>query len=623
MCLVQYFILSDHLKKRITGFAVYTLFWLLLFILARIYFLVKQHDEASMYSIKILISTFIHGFSLDLSMTCYLLLIPLLASIPGLYFNGSWFRTFLKVYTFTLVLLITAVVVADAGIYSYWAFRLEYTSLEYIKHPGDAVASLGKGEVFSYIIPFLVLSSLLLYICNNLINKYFSNLNRVKPLIPGIVVFLVITAFQIIPIRGGIGTVPLNVSAAYFSGSLFPNHAAVNVIWNLGHTSIYKKPTKNPYQFKDPEIAKESFKRLLQDSSATSMVLKTDRPNIIIIILESFGSFLINEDLTDTIIIPRFQELIREGIYFSNIYATGSRTDKVIPAILSGYPNLPSLKVLQEPRKSGSLPGIIKLLDSAGYKTSFWYGGDLNFANLNSYILGSSFREIITMRDFSSSDYNSKWGVHDHVIFNRMQDSLARSKQPFAYTVLTLSSHEPFEVPMDPVFRGRDELSRFKNSAFYTDKSLGGFIDMAKKTDWWKNSLVVLIADHCRRCSPTIPVYSEEIFKIPMLWLGGALSVRDTVIHRIGNQYDLPLIIANQLNLDSKFPFSKDLLSPGSGSFAFYTYNEGFAFITDSATSIYDISLKNNVFVSGKNPSEAESLGKSFLQVLFDDYLRR
>jgi phosphoglycerol transferase MdoB-like AlkP superfamily enzyme len=242
---------------------------------------------------------------------------------------------------------------------------------------------------------------------------------------------------------------------------------------------------------------------------------------------------------------------------------------------------------------------------------------------MNSFITTTGFREKVTKDNFDPGQFNSKWGVHDEVLLDRLQDSLPVVRKPFAYGVLTLSSHEPFEVPMKTVFSGNDDLSKYKNSAFYTDKSLGKFLDKAKTTEWWKNTVVILIADHGRRNTEKVPVHSEEIFKIPMLWLGGALAVKNVRIPKYGCQFDLPLTLANQLDIKSSFRFSKDLLSAGSSSFSFYTYPEGFAFITDTSAAIYDIKMKSNVSVRGKNPASAEKLGKSFLQVVFDDFLRR
>ena len=612
-----------RLKRRITGFILYLLFWIALFEFARIYFLAVQHEEASIYSSSTILKTFLYGIKLDISTACYLMLLPLLIFIPWLWFPGKWYKHFLKTYSFIVIAVISGIVVSDARIYNFWAYRLEFSSLAYIKDPADAAASLRKGEMMLYLIPFILVAVAFILLCNKIINRFMKEPGKVKmPVVSSFVTAFVIASL-IIPIRGGLGTVPLNASSAYFSESLFPNHAALNVVWNIGHTSIYRKPVKNPYLFKESSKAMEDLSYLKADSGTPVEVITNQRPNIIVIIIESFGSYLVNQASPDTVVTPRFRELIKEGLYFSDIYATGSRTDKVIPAIISGYPNLPYIKILQEPSKSTRLPGLFRLLDSLDYSTAFWYGGDLDFANLNSYIRSSGFRKIITKDNFSPKECNSKWGVHDHILLDKLSDSLSAYKKPFACAVLTLSSHEPFEVPMKPVFTGNNEVSRFKNSALYTDSCIGDFISKARESEWWNNTLIVLMADHCRRSSVNIPVYSEEIFRIPLLWLGGALAVEDSVISRTGNQYDLPLMIANQLKLKGDFPFSKDLLSPGSKSFAFYSYMGGFAFITDTATAIYDLNLKGNIVERGKYPSSAESFGKSMLQTLFDDYLSR
>jgi phosphoglycerol transferase MdoB-like AlkP superfamily enzyme len=158
---------------------------------------------------------------------------------------------------------------------------------------------------------------------------------------------------------------------------------------------------------------------------------------------------------------------------------------------------------------------------------------------------------------------------------------------------------------------------------YIADKSLGVFLDWAKGTDWWKNTLVILVADHCCRISTDIPVYAESIFKIPMLWIGGAVSEKGIKIEKFGSQVDIPVTILNQIGVKGNFNFGKDLLSAESKSFAFYTYNEGFAFFTDSSKVIYDQKLKKTVLNEGKDPVYAEKAGKAYLQVLFNDYLKR
>lgn len=134
---------------------------------------------------------------------------------------------------------------------------------------------------------------------------------------------------------------------------------------------------------------------------------------------------------------------------------------------------------------------------------------------------------------------------------------------------------------------------------------------------------MILVADHCRRNSPDELVYSQGIYKIPMLWLGGALKFTGKRIEKFGSQFDIPVTLLNQLDLPGNFPFGKDLLSDKSASFAFYTFKEGFAFLTDSSAYIYDHQMGSSVLEEGVNPGIAEKSGKAYLQVLYDDYLKR
>ena len=108
-----------------------------------------------------------------------------------------------------------------------------------------------------------------------------------------------------------------------------------------------------------------------------------------------------------------------------------------------------------------------------------------------------------------------------------------------------------------------------------------------------------------------------------MLWVGGALTKKGIEIKKFGTQTDIPVTLLDQLGINDSFPFGKDLLSDKSSSFAFYTFNEGFGFITDSSSVVYDHKMKDFVFREGKNTDYGEKAGKSFLQVLFNDYLKR
>jgi phosphoglycerol transferase MdoB-like AlkP superfamily enzyme len=611
------------MKKRGIAFLFYTIFWLVLFVFARLFFIAVQYKEAMQYNAATLAETFLHGIKLDISATGYFLILPVLLSVPGLWFNRNWFRFFIRYYTYFIIIFSSVIIVSDASLYTYWGFRMDYTPLLYLKTPKEAMASAGLIQTVIVILEIIIIASLFIYCYRKLIDKLFSDFVRIKKWLPAIVMVLVLWASLLIPVRGGFGIAPINAGTVYFSEKMFPNHVAVNAIWNVGKSLSSRKPLTNPYAFGDIAAAKSMVDALNEKNGKPLKVLNNDHPNILIIILESFGNSLIGPLGGDRSVTPRINRYAEEGILFTNFYASGNRTDKALPAILSGYPAQPAVSVIKEPKKAQSLPGLVKTLTGRGYSASFWYGGDINFANFKSFVISSGFRQIITMDNFDPSDYNSKWGVHDHVLFEALDDSMKTVTEPFFNTVLTLSSHEPFEVPMEPVFDGNDDLTKFKNTVFYTDSVIGSFLDRAKTSAWWENTLVILVADHCRRNSAEEPVFAEEIFRIPMLWLGGALKEKGITIGKYGSQTDIPLMILNQLDIESSFPFGKDLLDKGSGSYAFYVFNEGFAFITDSSKYIYDHKYGDAVITDGKNPEFAEKNGKAFLQVVFDDYLNR
>jgi phosphoglycerol transferase MdoB-like AlkP superfamily enzyme len=611
------------MRKRLTALVAYTLFWIVFFYFARLFFLIIHHREASEFSFGILAATFTHGIKLDISATAYILIFPLLAALPAVWIKGDWYRYFVRIYTW-IILLVSAVIVAgDAKLYSYWGFRMDYTVLLYLKTPQEVAASVNTSTIIVFCLTVISITVLFGLIYYRLIDRMFSRSDIIRFRFPVTLFFMLLCSSLIIPIRGGTGVAPLNTGTVYFNDNMFVNHSAINVVWNAGSSYFNRKPSGNPYNYGDLDKAVAVTDSLTIKRGVVERVLNTTRPNILMIILESFGNSMVGPLGGDSLTTPCLNRLVKEGLLFSNFYASGNRTDKALPAILNGYPAQPAASIIKEPKKTQTLTSLVKIMNGLNYNCSFWYGGDINFANFNSFVIGSGFHQIITMENFDPSDYNSKWGVHDHVLFEALKDSMKVVKEPFFRVVLTLSSHEPFEVPMEPVFQGKGEVTKFRNSVYYTDKTVGSFITWAKSAQWWKNTLVILVADHCRRNSTSDLVYSQKIFKIPMLWLGGALDAGGKRIEKLGTQVDIPVTLLDQLDIHSEFPFAKDLLSDKSNSFAFYTFNEGFAFITDSSTVIYDQKLRGSVLKTGVDPEYAENVGKAYLQVLYNDFMKR
>jgi len=257
-----------------------------------------------------------------------------------------------------------------------------------------------------------------------------------------------------------------------------------------------------------------------------------------------------------------------------------------------------------------------------GYSTQFYYGGEPEFMNIKSYLNAQRYQQLITKKNFSEADMNSKWGAHDEVVMKRIVNDISKMNQPFFTTWLTLSSHEPFETPVPAVFNGKDKETKFLNSLHYTDSIVYRFINELKKLPSWKNTIVIISADH----GHYLPITGKRAddYRIPVLWLGGALKKQNLVIDKTVNQIDMAGSLVHQLNFpDNLYSFSKNIFDSTSKYWAFFTYNDGIGFVTDSSRTLFDNAGKRIVFEEGKSNTEHEKIAKALMQKIYSDFLKR
>ena len=342
------------------------------------------------------------------------------------------------------------------------------------------------------------------------------------------------------------------------------------------------------------------------------------RFNILIILMEGFGGAFVEPlgGLPD--VTPRFNRLSKEGIFFTNCYANSFRTDRGTVCTFSGYLGLPTASVMKIPAKSRTLPAIAEGLSKAGYKTDFLYGGDINFTNMQSYFFSSGYSRITADRDFPLTSRLSKWGANDDITFRHLYEDIKNrdNQAPWLSTFLTLSSHEPFEVP----YHRLDEMGLYPNSVAFTDSCIGNFIDKLKELPVWKNTLVIFVSDHGYPYPKDVVNYEPRRYHIPMLWIGGAVK-EPVVIDKLANQTDLAATLLNQLGIDhDTFTFSRNILSPDYPEYAFYTYSNGFGFIDSTGISVYDNEGNKPLIEAPRKGSDLRlHKGKALLQTLYDD----
>jgi len=207
-------------------------------------------------------------------------------------------------------------------------------------------------------------------------------------------------------------------------------------------------------------------------------------------------------------------------------------------------------------------------------------------------------------------------------VMKKLANDILQMKQPFFTGWLTLSSHEPFETPVPTVLNGNDKETKFLNSLHYTDSVVYSVINELRKMPSWKNTIVIISADH----GHYLPVTGKRAddYRIPVLWLGGALKKQNVIIDKTVNQVDMAGSLAQQLHFKTDpFPFGKNVFDSTSQHWAFFTYNDGIGFVTDSSRTLFDNAGKRVVFEEGNSIKEHERIAKAIMQKLYTDFLNR
>lgn len=604
------------MKKRIAYISLYFFTVLLIFILQKPLFMLYNGSIEKGFGFADYMQVMVHGASLDAATAGYLTAFPFLLVLISIWFRKFPLKKILYGYYILAAALISIIFVVDMALYTFWGFKLDASVFLYIDSPKEALASVSVGFILLRVLAILLLIALNSWV---LLKITPSVLTATRKRIAGTAGILLLGGVLFIIIRGGVTESTSNIGQVYFSNEPFLNHSAVNPDFSLLSSMGKSQDFASEFNFFDEEKRAALFDGLYPTTDGDSIiqVLNTKRPNILIILMEGFGGAFVEPlgGLPD--VTPHFNRLSKEGVFFTNCYANSFRTDRGTVCTFSGYLGLPTASVMKIPAKSRTLPAIAEGLSKAGYKTDFLYGGDINFTNMKSYLLSTGYQRLTANTDFSLAEQTSNaWGVNDDITFEYLYNQLRNRKEegPWHTAFLTLSSHEPFEVPYH---RLEDKIP---NAFAYTDECLGKFIDRLKQTPAWKDLLVICLPDHGfyypREGSNAMP----RFYHIPLLWLGGAVK-QPMQVDKIMNQTDLAATLLGQLGLEhTAFTFSRNVLgSDYKYPFAFYSFNNGFSFRDSTGVTVFDNNSGSILFDEPEADESRLDKGKAILQTVYDD----
>jgi phosphoglycerol transferase MdoB-like AlkP superfamily enzyme len=273
------------------------------------------------------------------------------------------------------------------------------------------------------------------------------------------------------------------------------------------------------------------------------------------------------------------------------------------------------------------LPSLPLMFKGKNYQTSFFYGGESNFSNLNVYLLSQQFDLITDIKSFDESVPRGRWGVHDEFVLNRQIEYLNTLNKPFFSVVMTLSNHEPFDVPGKTRFPGESDPDKFRNSAAYTDAALADYFAKASKQPWFKNTLFVISADHGHNLPLHKNVYYADCHRIPFFMYGEVIKqeFRGAIVAKVGGHHDLPATLLPQVGLKAdSFAWSKNLLNPTAKQFAYFQIDQVAGWVDQKYW--YGWSYNRKKFLSRSYDAPVAHLdsmkldGWAFTQRLFDAY---
>ena len=612
------------MRGIIIVFLKYLIFWYIYFVIVRILFLLININLTDNLPIEEILQTFTHGAIMDFSTAGYLTVLPgILLSLSVI--NVKRIISILKFYTLLIIGIISFLGILDLALYPHWGTRLGITAFDYSGNVKGAFSSVSFLELLTYLSGIVALCLIVLKGYKHFFKSFKEIIKPVKWY--QAVIVIILTSLLIIPIRGGLQTSPLNLSTVSFSRNLFANHAASNYLWHFANSiENHRNKNSNPCSYMDAEKSNQLFNEYAKGTNKDIPdLIKTNNAkpvNVILVVLESFSNKIIAPLGGRENICPNLNTLCSRGIIFPSFYATGNRSDKGISSLLAGYPSLLSTSAMRFPDKSKSMVKLPHYFKEHGYKTSFYYGGDIDFYNLKAFLLQSGIDHIVSQKDFSHSiGYASSWGAPDEFVYKKVIQEIKSRTAPFFDIIYTLSSHPPYDVGFKK-FEGNSIEVKYLNSVAYADSCLGVFIEDLKTDGLWENTLLVITADHGALEPGPTTIIEPATYRIPLIWTGGVIS-ETKIVDNISMQTDLLPTLIHQMGWQTdSLLFGNDIFS--ESQYAFYMLNDGWGFISPAGQFFYDQNQDSfQTFQNNEAYMPNFEFAKAYLQVVHDDFIKR
>lgn len=570
--------LRDSLANSIRPLASFA--WLLLLVLfvARVLLVVWQWDRVA--DADMLRTVFVQGLRFDLLLLGLFLIAPSLM-YPVFASNHRtmmYWRHFLTAYLSACFLFAVIMEISTPSFIDQFDSRPNILFVEYLNHPREIAATIWFAYRDELVFGLMTAIALSVWTLRRI--DFATKRIQSVPMVAGLLLSVVLVSTSVALVRSTLDHRPVNPSTVALSSDPMVNDLALNSAYTVLY-AIYetRHERDNGYLYTDmPEeqaIAEVRQAMHIDSFDFTSSKLptlhmqysptKVSTPkNLVIIIEESLGAEFVGS-LGGLPLTPNLDRLSEDGIWFSHLYATGTRSARGIEAIVSGYTPTPARSVVKLPKSQREFFTLAELLSNKGYDTCFIYGGDSQFDNMRRFFVNNGFGRVIDQHDFENPVFVGSWGVSDEDLFTRAHTEFENAgPEPFFSVVFTSSNHSPFQYPDGRIEQYDSEKNTVNNAVKYADYALGEFMRRARSSSYWDDTVFLVVADHNSRVYGT-EVMPIERFHIPGLILGG--SIGRSQFAQVASQIDLGPTLLSLIGVDSEHPMiGRDLTAPGRES---------------------------------------------------------
>ncbi len=529
---------------------------------------------------------FIGGLRIDL---CLISMFAVLPAVLVSFFCQSerWRRWEKNYYQVSLLLIVFLEMITPTFIFQYDT-RPNRLFFEYLQHPKEVTEMLFKG--FGNVILFVFLGMAITFVLiRKTIVTYPTTKLLIKTKITGAIVCAVVGfAF----IRGTIAHRPINPATVAFASDRMLNTLPLNSAYSLLYSLYRMKDEKNAGALYGKMNEATMHKIVRQsaiisdppfDENRPSLHMTTAStkhdipPHVVIILEESLGARYVGH-LTGASLTPELDNLSKEAWTLKNLYATGTRSARGIEAVISGFLPTPARSVVKLGLSQNNFFTLANLFNAHNYNTSFMYGGEAHFDNMRSFLLNNGFKHIIDRPKFKNPVFTGSWGVSDEDMLNRVHEELESATEPQFIFAFSVTNHTPYEYPEGRITPNPPKAATVGNAVRYADWALGDFFKKAKVSDYYKNTIFLIVTDHDSRVygASLIPI---EHFHIPGMFLGGGIAAKSD--ERLVSQIDLAPTLVSLAGISDIHPmlgYDLTKLPDSSPGRAIMQYGDNFGY---------------------------------------------